>query len=476
MAFKEYDQYDALGLAGLIAKKKISPREAVDEAIARAERLNPRLNAIVFAAYDRARDAAKGKLPKGPFTGVPTLLKDMRAGATGMPTRNGSRFMPKVLADHDSTLVARYRAAGLIPLGKTNVPEFGILPTTESKLYGPAHNPWNLDHSTGGSSGGSACAVAAGIVPIAHATDGGGSIRIPAACCGLVGLKVSRGRITQGPDFADSTSGLSVDNVVSKSVRDTAAALDASCGLDFGDPYTAPPPEGSYLDGIKRKTKRLRIAVSYKALNGKALHPDVVAAVKKTAKLCESLGHIVEEKSPPLDPGVLTPAFMTLWAANVAYGLEGLARATGIAPSTDVVEGLTFGLYEAGKRITAIEMMAAKQSMDRAARAMVQFHETYDVWLNATLGAPPIKLGIINVDEQNPPLAFAPILDYVPYTAMQNATGQPAIQLPLNVNKAGLPIGVQFVARYGGEMTLLKLAAELEKASPWADRRPNLKD
>ena len=476
MAFAEYDRYDALGLAGLIAKKKISAREAVDEAIARAERLNPKLNAIVFADYERARDTAKGKLPKGPFAGVPILLKDMRAGAKGMPTRNGSRYMPKILADHDSTLVARYRAAGLIPLGKTNVPEFGILPTTESKLYGPARNPWNLDHSTGGSSGGSACAVAAGIVPIAHATDGGGSIRIPAACCGLVGLKVSRGRITQGPDFADSTSGLSVDNVVSKSVRDTAAALDASCGLDFGDPYVAPSPEGSYLDGIKRKTKRLRIAVCYKALNGKDLHPDSVAAVKKTAKLCESLGHIVEEKAPPLDPGTLTPAFMTLWAANVAYALEGLARATGIPPSTDVVEGLTFGLYEAGKRIPAVEMMAAKKSMDRAARAMVQFHDTYDVWLNATLGAPPIKLGVINVDEQNPPLAFAPILDYVPYTAMQNATGQPAIQLPLNTNKAGLPIGVQFVARYGGEMTLLKLAAELEKAAPWADRRPNLKD
>ncbi len=474
MAFAEYDRFDALGLAGLIAKKKISAREVVDEAIARAEALNPKLNAIVFEAFDRARDAAKGKLPKGPFTGVPMLLKDMRAGAVGMPTRNGSRFMPAIPAEHDSTLVARYRAAGLIPLGKTNVPEFGILPTTESKLYGPAHNPWNLDHSTGGSSGGSACAVAAGIVPIAHATDGGGSIRIPAACCGLVGLKVSRGRITQGPDFADSTSGLSVDNVVSKSVRDTAAALDATCGLDYGDPYTAPPPEGSYLEGIKRKTKRLRIAVSYKALNGKPLHPDVVAAVKKTAKLCESLGHIVEEKSPPLDPGVLTPAFMTLWAVNVAYGVEGLARLTGTTPSTDVIEGLTFGLYQAGKRITAIEMMAAKQAMDRAARTMVQFHETYDVWLNATLGAPPIKLGIIDVDEQNVPLAFAPILDYVPYTAMQNATGQPAIQLPLNFNKAGLPIGVQFVARYGGEMTLLKLAAELEKAQPWAQRRPNL--
>ncbi|HTO42155.1 MAG TPA: amidase family protein [Rhizomicrobium sp.] len=465
---------DGLALGALIAKKKLSALEAVDAAIARAERLNPTLNAIVFADFERARTAAKGKIPKGLFSGVPTLLKDMRAGAVGMPTRSGSRFVPATLADHDSTLVARYRAAGLIPLGKTNVPEFGILPTTESRLYGPAHNPWNTEHSTGGSSGGSACAVAAGIVPIAHATDGGGSIRIPAACCGLVGLKVSRGRITQGPDFADATSGLSVDNMVSRSVRDTAAALDASCGVDYGDPYTAPPPEGSYLDGIKRKSKRLRIAVSYKTLDGKTLHPDVVAAVKKTAKLCESLGHVVEEKSPPLDPRQTTPAFMTLWAANVAYGVGLLSKLSGIAPSTDVVEGLTLGLYHAGLAIPATTLMAAKQVLDRAARTMAQFHETYDVWLNPTLGAPPIRLGIIQVDEQDPGKAFAPILDYVPFTALQNATGQPAIQLPLNFNKAGLPIGVQFVARYGGEMTLLKLAAELEKASPWADRHPKL--
>jgi len=475
MSFSEYDQYDALGLAALVAKKKISAREVVEEAIARAEKLNPALNAIVFAAYDRARDAAKGKLPKGPFTGVPTLLKDMRAGAIGMPTRNGSRYVPAVLADHDSTLVARYRDAGLIPLGKTNVPEFGILPTTESKLYGPAHNPWNLAHSTGGSSGGSAAAVAAGIVPIAHATDGGGSIRIPASCCGLIGLKVSRGRISQGPDYGDATSGLSVDNVVARSVRDVAAALDISSPVDYGDPYTAPPPEGSYLDGIKRKTKRLRVAVTYKALNGKTLHPDVVAAVKKTAKLCEDLGHIVEEVTPPLNGAVLTPAFMTVWAANAAFGLEQLAKLTGTPPSTKVVEGLTLGLYRAGKKVSAVELMAAKQAMTMASRTMAQFHDTYDVWLNATLGAPPIRLGIIDIDEEDPNKAFAPIFGYVPFTAMQNATGQPAIQLPLNVNKAGLPIGVQFVARYGGEMTLLKLAVELEKAAPWAGRRASLK-
>src|ERR1700744_335265 len=249
MAFAEYDCHDGLGLAALVKKGSVTVLEVVDEAIARAERLNPKLNAIVFKDYERARDAAKAMTPHGIFAGVPTLLKDMRAAATGMPTRSGSRMMPAIPSDHDSTLVARYRANGLIPLGKTNVPEFGIVPTTESLLYGAAHNPWNLDYTPGGSSGGSAAAVAAGIVPIAHSTDGGGSIRIPASNCGLVGLKVSRGRITQGPDASDSTSGLSVDNVVTKSVRDTAAALDMTCGVDYGDPYFAIPPEGSYLEG-----------------------------------------------------------------------------------------------------------------------------------------------------------------------------------------------------------------------------------
>jgi len=468
MSFMEYGALDALGLAALIAKKKVSPREAVEEAIARAERHNPKLNAIVFEAYDAARDAAKGKLSKGPFTGVPMVLKDMRAGAKGMPTRSGSRFMPPILSDHDSMVVAQHRAAGLIPMAKTNVPEFGILPTTEGVLYGPAHNPWNLAHTPGGSSGGSAACVAAGIVPIAHATDGGGSIRIPASNCGLVGLKVSRGRISQGPDAVDSTSGLSVDNVVTKSVRDTAAALDMTVGVNYGDPYFALPPEGSYLDGIRRKPKRLKIAVSFKSLGGKAMHPDVTAALKRAAKLCEELGHIVEEKAPALDPNVMTPAFMTLWATNTAAGIAQLEQMTGRTVSTDVVEGLTLGLYEIGKSITAIQHIGAQQALFRAGRIMAAFHETYDAWLTPTLSTPPLRLGTVDVMEQNVQKAFAPILDYVPFTAMQNATGQPAINVPLHWNKDNLPIGVQFVARTGNEMLLLKLAAQLEKAAPWA--------
>jgi amidase len=474
MPFAEYGDHDALGLAELVRNRDIGALEVVDEAIARAEALNPKLNAIVFEAFEAARQRARTSSPDGLFAGVPTLLKDMRGGCTGMPTRSGSRFVPATPADHDSTLVARYKAAGLIPLGKTNVPEFGILPTTESKLYGAAHNPWNLEHTPGGSSGGSAAAVAARIVPLAHATDGGGSIRIPASCCGLVGLKVSRGRVTQGPDAADSTSGLSVDHVVTRTVRDCAAALDISCVPDRGDPYFALPPEGSYLQGIREKPKRMKIAFALKGLNGRTFDAEVVAATERAARLCESLGHTVEEASPPIDYDRMTLAFMTLWATNTAYGVDSLSRLTGIAPSLDVIEGLTYGLYESGMKISAVQQIEMLQVFHRTARLMAKFHESYDLWLTPTLGDLPLKLGTIDVDETDVQKAFEPLFGYVPFTAMQNATGQPAINLPLNWSESGLPIGVQFVARSGDEMTLLKLAAELEEASPWIGREPPL--
>lgn len=474
MAFAEYGKNDGLGLAALVKEKKVSALELVDEAIARAERINPKINAIIFKAFDAAREAATKGVADGPFSGVPMLLKDMRAGAVGMPTRSGSRFVPPVPADHDATLVARYRAAGLIPLGKTNVPEFGILPVSESRLYGPARNPWNTDHTPGGSSGGSAAAVAAGIVPLAHATDGGGSIRIPASCCGLVGLKVSRGRITQGPDNADSTAGLSVDNCVTRSVRDTAAMLDLSCLPDLSDPYFAPAPQGSYLEGIKGEPRRLKIAVSMSNYRGMPFHPDVADAMRKAVKLCEQLGHIVEEAKPKLDSEEMTMAFMTLWATATAFGVETLAFMTKQKPSLDNLEGLTLGLYERGKTIPAIRQIWAQQTLFRVARLMGKFHEQYDLWLTPTLAQPPLKIGTIDVDEQDIEAAFSPIIDYVPFTATQNATGQPAISLPLHWNRANLPIGVQFVARNGDEMTLLKLAAQIEQAQPWFDKYPQL--
>jgi len=470
MSFAEYGRFDGLGLAELVARKEVTPAELLDEAIARAERLNPALNAIVFKDYERARAAAKSSVPQGRFAGVPFLFKDIFALVAGTPTRQGSRFFPPFPADHDSYLTARFKRAGLIGFGKTNVPEFGLLPTTEGKLYGPAHNPWNLAHSTGGSSGGSAASVAAGIVPLAHANDGGGSIRIPASCCGLVGLKPSRGRVSAGPDLGDAVDGLAVDLCVSRSVRDTAAALDVAAGLEPGDPYCAPPGPASYLEAAKARPKRLRIGFATKKHDGKTLHPDCLMAVEHAASLCAGLGHHVEEASPALDQAMLVPAFTAIWCANLAAIVDFLARLTGQAASMDNLEGLTLGLYEAGMRVSAAQYLQAKMALNQAARAAAKFHQTYDLWLTSTLGAPPIALGTLDIDERDPERAFAPLIDYVPYTAMQNVTGQPAINLPLFWSDAGLPIGVQFVAPYGDELTLLQLAGELEQAQPWAER------
>ena len=471
MGFAEYPTLDGLALAELIARKEVSASEVVDSAIARAEALNPKLNAIVFKDFDAARKQA-ATTPLAPFHGVPTLLKDMSAGAKGMPTRLGSAMTPARPADHDSVVVARLRAAGIVPLGKTNVPEFGILPTTESKLYGAARNPWNLAHSTGGSSGGSAAAVAAGIVPFAHATDGGGSIRIPASCNGLVGLKVSRGRVSQGPDGTDRLLGLSVDHVVSRSVRDSAALLDLFAVPDFGDPYFALPAPSSYLAALREPGRRLRIAMSCRLPDGRPLHSEIEAAIRNTAKLCEDLGHRVEEASPVIDHDLMVKAFMTLWAAGTAFGVESLARATGQTPSTEILEGLTFALHQRGLGISAVEQSWAQQSLYMSARTAARFHETYDLWLSPVLSAPPMKLGTIDVDEQDLQKAFAPIIDYAPFTAAMNGTGQPAISLPLHWTEDGLPVGVQFVARHSSEMLLLQFAAELEEAAAWSSRRP----
>ena len=428
------------------------------------------MNAVVYKDYERARAAAQGPPSVGPFSGVPFLLKDIFLNAKGTPTRQGSRFFPAFPADHDSYLAARFKQAGLVAFGKTNVPEFGLLPTTEGRLYGPAHNPWNLAHSTGGSSGGSAAAVAAGIVPLAHANDGGGSIRIPASCCGLVGLKPTRGRVSAGPDMGEAVDGLSCELALSRSVRDTAAALDVAAGYEPGDPYCAAPAPASYLQASKQKPKRLRIGVARKKLDGQPLHPDCLAAVDHAAKLSADLGHIVEEASPDLDLAVLLPSFMAIWCANLASVVDLIARLTGQTPSTDNLEGTTLGLYEAGKRVSASEYLQAKMMLNQVARSVAKFHGTHDLWLTATLGSPPLMLGALDIDERDPQKAFAPLIDYVAYTAIQNVTGQPAISLPLYWNEAGLPIGVHFAAPFGDELTLLQLATQLEQAEPWSGR------
>ncbi|HVN87870.1 MAG TPA: amidase family protein [Candidatus Binatia bacterium] len=476
MAFAQYAEFDGLGLAELVHKGEVSPTELVEEAIARIEKHNPKLNAVVHKFYERGRAAAatlaQRRDQRRPFHGVPFLLKDILGNYQGEPTASGCRFMTGVVAPHDDTLVARYKAAGLVPLAKTNAPECGILPTTEPALYGSCHNPWNLDHSTGGSSGGSAAAVAAGIVPLAHANDGGGSIRIPASCCGLVGLKPTRARNPLGPDLGDMMSGLVVEHVVSRTVRDCAAALDCTHGPEPGDPYYAPAVERPFIEAIRTPPTKLRIAYWTKSPTGARLHPDCVAAIELTAKLCADAGHIVEEGAPPLDMGVFMPSFLTVFTAATPTMIDGFAMLHGRTPTERDFEPLTWGIYQMGKQISAVQYQIAIAMIQMAAREIARWHQTYDCWLTTTLGTPPITLGLIDINQSDPMVGMGPLADYVPFTPIQNATGQPAISLPLHWNAAGLPIGVMFTGRFGDEATLLRLAAQLEQARPWKDRRP----
>jgi amidase len=473
MAFNEYAEYDGLGLAALVARKAVTPAELAEEAIARIAKYNPQLNAVVTPMYEQGRAIAAAP-GDGPFRGVPFLLKDILGNFAGVPTQSGARFLRDMIAPVDDTLVVRFKAAGLVPLGKTNVPEFGLLPTTESVLYGAAHNPWNLAHSTGGSSGGSAAAVAAGIVPFAHANDGGGSIRIPASCCGLVGLKPTRARNPLGPMLGDIMSGLICEHIVSRTVRDTAVLLDCTAGPEPGDPYAAPAPPRPYAEELTAKPTRLRIAFTTTDPNGKPLHPECVAAIEATAKLCEELGHIVEPAAPPIDQNQMTQAFLAMWCGGLAMQVDAVSMLTGRAVREEDFEGVSWGLYQQGKQVSASQYLLSLAMVQMAGRTCGQFHETYDCWLTTTLGAPPIALGTVNLDERDPMLALAPILDYVPFTPLQNATGQPAISLPLHWSKDGLPVGLMFTGRLGDESTLLRLAAQLEQARPWKDKRPPL--
>lgn len=465
----EYLELDATGLAELVRKGDVSAGELVESAIERIETLNPALNAVVHKFYERARQAAAAP-QSGAFGGVPFLLKDILGDLAGEPTRQGSRIVPPVPAAQNAELTDRYLAAGLNPLGKTNVPEFGLVATTEPALYGTARNPWNADHSTGGSSGGSACAVASGMVPIAHANDGGGSIRIPASACGLVGLKPSRARNPLGPVAGDIMGGLVQEHVVCHSVRDAARMLDCTHGPGLGDPYAAPVPPPSFAAALEGRGPRLRIAFSRTRLNGQPLHPDCAAAAEAAAKLCESLGHSVVEAAPPVDQDTLITPFMALWTTGLAMQVDYICELTGQEPSLNNLEGLTLGLYRAGQSVTGPQVLGAIAALQTVSRAVAAWHRDYDVWITPVLGAPPIPNGMIDFTNTDPLEGFAPMIDYVPFTALQNGTGQPAISLPLHWSADGLPVGVQFVAAVGEEARLIALAAELEQAAPWEPR------
>ena len=472
MKWDDYACLDATALADLIRKKEVKPIEVVDAAIAQVERLNPALNAVITPLYEQARSAAARGLPQGPFTGVPFLVKDIGAMVGGVRMTMGSSFLKNFVPDHDSELVVRLKRAGVIIIGKTNTPELGILPTTEPHLFGPCRNPWNLDRTTGGSSGGASAAVAARLVPMAHANDGGGSIRIPASCCGVFGLKPTRARNPLGPDLGDMFGGLVVEHAVTRSVRDSAALLDATAGPDVGDPYWAPPPARPFLREVGADPGKLRIAFTASPPAGITIHPDCIHAVRDAAALCANLGHKVVEAAPALNRDLITQAFMVLWSAGCAWTLNGLALATGRPLTQEQFEPLTWALYQMGQKQSASAYLLALTMLQRIARDMARFFLQVDVWITPVLAEPPVLLGSFDSPPENPLHGLRQAEAFVPFTPICNFTGQPAMSAPLYWNADGLPIGTHFVAPFGDEATLFRLAAQLESARPWAGRKP----
>jgi amidase/6-aminohexanoate-cyclic-dimer hydrolase len=469
---KEYGNYDAVGLAALVRSKQVGARELLDEAIARTEKIDPQINAVVVKHYDYARAQIDRGLPDGPFTGVPFLLKDLDL-LKGTRTTFGASLYRDHVADHTGTLAQRFLNSGVTVFGKSASPEFGLMPTTEPRLFGPTRNPWNLDHSSGGSSGGAGAAVAARILPVAHASDGGGSIRIPASASGVFGLKPSRARNPLGPDRGEGWGGFACGHVLSISVRDSAAMLDAVHGPEPSSPYVAPPPERPFAQEVGREPGKLRVAFTDKSPYGDAIDPEVAAAVRDIAAQLESLGHHVEQRAPglPADPAVV---MATIVGANTALSVRLAEQRLGRAMTDRDFEILTLASSHNAQKQTAIDYVSAQLSAFQISHSLATFFESLDVFLSPTLCTPPLKIGELNTmcDDLS---HIAPILRrYMPGTSMFNMSGQPAMSVPLAWNAAGLPLGMMFAARLGDEATLLRLAAQLEQVRPWTDRRPSL--
>ncbi len=485
----ELSDLDATATAELVRSGKISARELVEASIARIERHNPDLGAVIVPLFEQARLSAAaldgpggpdGPAADAPFRGVPIVIKDLIATIAGTPYAGGVPVIKRAgyVTPHDSYLVQGLRRAGFVLVGKSNTSELGIVPSCEPLCWPPARNPYDLTRTTGGSSGGSAGAVAAGLVPIGHANDGGGSIRIPASCCGLFGLKPSRGRLSLGPDFGDINGGLVNELVVTRSVRDAAAVLDLLMGLHPGDPYAAPAPARPYAHEVRaaqaegRDARKLRVgyATAHMGPDGvmKDSHADCVAAVEDCAALLRELGHTVEYAEPDTmrDPEWV-PRFIAIWTTAVVTNLDEIALNLGRPIEAGDVEVLTWGLYHLGKMITASGYASAWRWIQRAARHIAAFWETYDLWLTPTVTAPPPPLGAFTSPPDDPLAGILAASDFAPFTAPFNATGQPAASIPLYKTAAGLPIGVQLVAAYGREDLILRAAAELERARPF---------
>ena len=477
MPHHEYAKHDAVSLARLVRTGEVSAEELLDAAIHRLETVNPQINAIAGRMYDEARTAIRQGLRRGPFTGVPLPVKDISFPMKGVPSEYGSKLFADRISKQDSTAVERLRRAGFVPFARTRVPELGILPTTESMYSGITRNPFALTHTAGGSSGGSAAAVAAEITPIATASDGGGSIRIPAACCGLFGLKPTRARVPAGPDGFEAWGGLAVLHAVTRSVRDSAAMLDVMSGTAAGDPYTAPHHDGTFLQQVTHQPGRLRIAMVKTMQPATEVDPECLQTLQKSATLCESLGHIVEETTDEFNRQF---SFQELRHSHgltvlVAVRRRVLSRLKELGRELrdDDLEPVTRFYHDYAKQYTAVELEDARNAFFRAARQMSDFQSRYDMIMTPTLATPPVKHGEICLTGTAQQLLDG-LLEFIPCTQMANWTGQPAMSVPLNQTQSGLPLGTHFMGKFGDEATLFRLAGQLERASPWDARRPKL--
>tara|TARA_B100001939_G_scaffold293584_2_gene266232 strand:+ start:8977 stop:10422 length:1446 start_codon:yes stop_codon:yes gene_type:complete len=472
MKLTEYAEYDGLGLAELVRSGQVSVRELTQTALEAIHALNPQLNAVI-ETFDESPDNPDGQ-GSGPFQGVPFLIKDVVLHCEGRKCEMGSRLAKGLVAPHDTDLMKRFRAAGFVTLGRTAVPEMAFNVATESLLTGPSRNPWDTTRMTGGSSGGAAAAVAAGMVPIAHANDGGGSTRIPAACCGLVGLKPTRGRTPIGPDAADGLNGLGIEHVVTRSVRDCAAVLDATEGPGCGDPYQIPRPQRPYQDEVGTAPNPLKIAYTATSFSGDKVDPEMAESLKKTAVTCAALGHHVEEAQPVIHYDAFFDATMKIWCANIASWIDQLVALTGRTASSDYLESATLACYDYGKSLTAGDLLEAFAVMNQISRTVAPFFDQYDLLLTPTTGLLTQPIGTYNA---NAPGWTAQdwgekIFSFGAFTPLFNMTGQPAISLPLQMSASGLPIGHQFVAPFGREDLLFRLAGQLEQELPWIGRKP----
>jgi len=494
VTFPEYEDFDGLGLADLIRRGEVTAADVLEAAIERIEHHNPAVNAVVWRMYDRARARINRKLVDGPFAGVPYLLKDLGLAYRGAPMTNGSRSMRDYVPNYNGTLADRYEAAGLVIVGKTNTAEFGLSPVTEPELHGTTRNPWDLDRSCGGSSGGAAAAVAAGMVPMAHASDGGGSIRIPAALTGLFGLKPTRGRTPSGPVVGESWFGLGAAHAITRSVRDSAALLDATLGPEPGDPYAAPPVERSFLTETSMPPGKLSVALATEPLLGTVVDDNCRLAVHETGRLLESLGHHVSYVEVPIERESWIEAFLTLAAADAALLLKQSATLAGkIDPDPADYELTTWVLGAVGRKLSAEDMAGALFETRMAGRAMARFHQEFDVLVTPTVGrhrwlhgelAPNALERVMLEAVRRAPMGPALMATFhrlaskftepIPNTPLFNMTGQPAMSMPLHWSEEDLPVGVQLVGRFGEDGLLFRLAAQLEEARPWFKHRPQV--